>query len=545
MKNLNFKILERYIYMLVLLLNLIPLLVVQFFPTVDGPAHLYNANIINSLLFENHSNINTFFSFNAEPVPNWTGHAILAFFSLFLPSFLAEKALLLIYMIGLPLAFRGLIRTVAPERIWWSYFIFPFTYSLVFFFGFYNFSFSLIFLLLTLNFWIKQEHYSFSFKFLMSLFFLIAATYFSHIFVFGILLFLLGLHVAIQAVFSWLESKESLKSVFQNASKRAAILLISSVLPLVLFAQYFLSRPHLGQDVYLQTSELVDWLRNMRPIIALHFNHEEPYTTTIAYVLLALTCVAIFNSANNIFKQLTSSKTDFKNWFLSNAKVPVFWLMAALLMLFFYFKFPDSDGYAGFITIRLGMLFFLFYVLWLASQKISVWIGFLSVLIVLFCNFKLNSFYLEETKRHNEVAQDIYRAASFIETNSIVLPIDYSADWFDIHFSNYMGIDKPMVILENYECNHGYFPLVWNETLMPSTLLGNLSKTDLPCVHLKQNLKNNTDAVSVDYVLILGDLGTSTETCHQKIEAVLNDQFTEIYGTSNCKLFRFNREILP
>ncbi len=545
MKDLNFKIVEKYIFVLILLLNLIPIFSGKFFPTVDGPAHLYNANVINSLLFENHSNLNIFFSYNAEPVPNWTGHVLLAFFSLLLPGFLAEKALLIIYMVGLPLAFRGLIRTVAPNRIWWSYFIFPFTYSLVFFFGFYNFCFSLIFMLLTLSFWIKQENHTFSFKFILSLFFLIVATYFSHIFVFGILLFLLGLHIFIQAIFSWLESRKSLKSVFQNASKHAAILLIPSVLPLILFAKYFLSRPHLGQDVYLQTSELLDWLRNMRPIIALHFNQEEAYTSIIAYVLFVLTCIAIFNSVNLMFQKLTSAQADFKNWFLTNARGPVFWLMATVITLFFYFKFPDSDGYAGFITIRLGMLFFLFYIVWLSSQKISFWIGFSSVLIVLFCNFKLNSFYIEETKRHNKVAKDIYRAASFVEPNSLVLPIDYSDDWFDIHFSNYIGIDKPMVILENYECNHGYFPLVWNEALMPSTLLGDLSKADLPCIHLKENLKSNTNAVPVDYVLILGDLGTNIETCHQKIEAVLKEHFTEIYGTKNCKLFQFNNIKIP
>jgi hypothetical protein len=540
MKKMNLKILEKYIFILIVLLNLIPILSGKFFPTVDGPAHLYNAKLITYLLFENHANLETFFSFNSEPVPNWTGHLILTFFSSFLPGFLAEKMMLLLYMIGFPFAFRALVRTIAPQHIWSSYLIFPFTYSLVFFFGFYNFSFSLIFLLITLNYWIKHDTRGFTKKSVFILFLLILASYFSHIFVFGILLFSIGLHIGHKAIFQWMEKQQFVRTIFIDALKKAGILLIASGLPLILFAQYFLLRPNLHQDVFYETHVLIDWLKNMRPIIALHFDNEENYTKILAWLYLALTIIALFIWLNGLRKAFGASQS-MRHVLIKSTKSSGFWLLAALFMLFLYFKLPESDGYGGFISIRLGMLFFLFYALWLATQKMPVFIGVLAALIVLFCNFKLNFFYLEETRKHNQIAVECHRAADFIEPNSIVLPIDASDDWFDIHLSNYLGVDKAMVILENYECNHGYFPLVWNKQKMPTTVLGTLTPDDLPCVHLKHGFSSATK--SVDYVFVLGDLRTEND-CHNKIQNVINEQFSLVYSTENCALFRLNEKEL-
>ena len=108
---LNIKLLkidkiEKWIFLLMTGINLFPVLIFKFFPTMDGAAHLYNSNLIGSLLFESNPQLNSFFCFNPEPVPNWTGHLFLSVFNCFLPAFIAEKVLLIFYFIGLPYAFR-------------------------------------------------------------------------------------------------------------------------------------------------------------------------------------------------------------------------------------------------------------------------------------------------------------------------------------------------------------------------------------------------------------------------------------------------------
>ena len=127
-----FSTIEKYFFLIVTILNLIPVLSGKFFTTLDGAAHLYNSNLINILLFENNIDLQNFFVLNHEPVPNWTGHFILSFFNYFFPAFIAEKILVLLYLIGLPYSFRRLIKTISPDNYLLSYFIFPFSYSLFF-----------------------------------------------------------------------------------------------------------------------------------------------------------------------------------------------------------------------------------------------------------------------------------------------------------------------------------------------------------------------------------------------------------------------------
>jgi len=133
--KLNLKLIEKFLFLIVVLLNIIPVLSYTYFPTMDGPAHLYNSNLITHLLFEDNQQLHEFYKLNTIAVPNWIGHFILSFFNLFLPAFLAEKILLLIYFVGLPYSFRRLIITINPKAVFVSYFIFPFTYSFLFFIG--------------------------------------------------------------------------------------------------------------------------------------------------------------------------------------------------------------------------------------------------------------------------------------------------------------------------------------------------------------------------------------------------------------------------
>jgi len=131
--NLTFsKKAEAVIFFIVTLLNLYPVLSNQYFPTLDGAAHLYNANIIKELILHPEGAFANYFEFNSSPVPNWTGHFILTFFRFIFPAFLAEKCLLIIYLVGLPYAFRSLVKRLNPKNALGAYFIFPFCYTSIF-----------------------------------------------------------------------------------------------------------------------------------------------------------------------------------------------------------------------------------------------------------------------------------------------------------------------------------------------------------------------------------------------------------------------------
>ena len=147
-------------------------------------------------------------------------------------------------------------------------------------------------------------------------------------------------------------------------------------------------------------------------------------------------------------------------------------------------------------------------------------------------------FYYTEIKKNNEIVMDLYSASVFVEPNSIVLPFDFSENWLHMHHSNYLGVDKSVVILENYECDKDYFPLKWNFESMPKVLLGQASPDDVSCVNWKLNWEN--EPVSANYVLIIGDLNNKNEECHSKIKEILEKEFTLKFKSISCELYEWN-----
>lgn len=61
----------------------------------------------------------------------------------------------------------------------------------------------------------------------------------------------------------------------------------------------------------------------------------------------------------------------------------------------------------------------------------------------------------------NANAKTINETANHISDNPTVLPVNLSDNGLQPHFSNYLDIDKPMIILENYEANVPWFLLQW------------------------------------------------------------------------------------
>lgn len=531
--DIKFNKTEKYFFLLATLLNLVPVLVGQFFPTMDGAAHLYNSNLINALIFNANSNLHDFFIFNHEPVPNWSGHIILTFFNLFLPAFIAEKILLLFYLIGLPYAFRGLIKEIHPEGILVSYFIFPFTFSFLFILGFYNFSLAILFMIITLRFYMRNEEQMFSIKNSFILFIFINLTYFSHIFVFALLLLFLGVQILYKLAINLIQNSVPFRKEFNLALRKTGILFLSALFPLILFINYFYIRQDSGANNFLETSELLSWLKNIRPIIALSIPSEEVFTKKILYLIVFVFALALFDRIRTFIK--SGGEPSLKTKFRNIIKVSDFWLIITVIILLLYFVLPDSNSSAGYVSIRLGLIFFIILTIWLACQKYQKWLIIPVVAAVLFLNLKLNIYYSKSMKELNKIAINCNAASSYIPENSIVLPLRYSDLWLAGHYSNYLGIDKPMIILENYECGTGYFPLKWNNDSIPNTLLGNIESNKISCLQWRSNSENKSERI--DYVFILGNLDMKSDSCSLIVKTHILENYKLIYHNENCELY--------
>jgi hypothetical protein len=140
------KIKETQVFYSVLGINLLLLALVKFCPSMDGPAHLYNSNIIYNLTKGDCHVLSDFFTINKLLIPNWTSHFILSSLYFIFPGWLAEKTLFMLYLIGMAISFRLLLKQLCPSNLYLSIFIFPFMYSFLFHLGFYNYCISFIFL---------------------------------------------------------------------------------------------------------------------------------------------------------------------------------------------------------------------------------------------------------------------------------------------------------------------------------------------------------------------------------------------------------------
>lgn len=524
---------ERLIFFIIIGLNLIPVFSGKFFPSMDGASHLNNSHIIKELLFGSNNFLNDFFVFNPEPVPNWIGHFLLVFFKLFLPSYLAEKALLLIYFIGLPIAFRALIKIISPKNIIYSYFIFPFTYSAVFLFGFYNFSIAIIFFIITLNYWIIIERKKITIKKMVILFLLVTATYFSHIFMFALLLMSIALYVIISRLSEYINSPKEFKRIFSSFLKATFAVVAASTIPLSLFLFYVISRDSLQNNSVVPIEELISWIKNIRPIIAYNPPLEEAFTTKIFYVIATLVAIGVYLELNKLFSTKFSKKTLVST--ILSVNNPWFFIFSIVLIMYFYLNIADDADAGGFFKVRLGLLFFILLIIWTSTLKVSKWMNIVAVSIVIFFHFKLNNYYSTVIKELDLQATECYKAAEFIPENSVVLPLDYSNHWLQGHFSNYLGADKSLVILENYECSKGYFPLLWNEEKYPNFLLSGKNPDEIECLWWKTDSENNPK--NIDYVFVLGDLSTIYDAC---VQTNILYKYEKVYQGSNCAVFKVN-----
>lgn len=511
---------EPWFFYLLMVLNLVPGFYRKILPSMDGGAHLYNAQLIRSLIFNSDSIVHQFFKLNPEIVPNWSGHFILSLLGLFLPAFIAEKTLLTLYLIGLPIVFRRLIKTLSPQNIWISYFVFLFTYHFLFLLGFYNYSIALILLFITLNYWVINLHQSYSISKFLYLFLLITLTYLSHIFVFAFLLFILGVYLFFATVFS---TQNSTKAKLNFLIKKSLFLVLAALLPLIFFVLYFYYRPSSGMAFYESTNTLFWWIIDTRPWIVYDYHREAIINRVSGGIILLLFLILLIN-------RVLKYKKNQDSWI----KINDFLFLIALVSLLLFFILPDSDGQAGFVSVRFGFLFIVFLILGLTTSNYPKLVKVIALLLILVTAFVHNFGFNKTVKDQYKIVKSIVQASNYIQPNKVVLPINFSKNWLSGNFSNYLGIDKPMVILHNYEASTGYFPVLWNNTKMPNTLLGELSKIT-NCLNWPNNYFNGK--YSIDYVFILIDYKDEELKCIQPIETLVNQYYNLIYHDDYCLLF--------
>lgn len=469
---------EPYLFLLVVIVFCAPILLSYRFITLDGPAHLYNSKLVFQLLFNEKSVVNTFFTFNNFPNPNYLYHALATFFFLFFDDICVEKIIAIAYVFLFCYGFRQIVKNVRSSKTL-SYLVFPFVYSFTLLIGFYNFSFSLAFL-----FWfialISKTTFSFSRKNIVVLFVLYAALYFSHLMVFFVA-------VLIAIVFLLLEFLNNKKEKQKN------FFLLIPALPFLAMGLWFIiSHANHESPQYLSFNELKNWLIDGRDIICRDYTNELFFARAINYLIIVLLLVNLLIIVRN------KNKANLKTILFSKQSL---FLGGVIFSLFLFFIVPNNLVSGGYLTVRLLLFFHLFAVLFIlfSSNKNSILNKIISIAVFVIAIIMLIIVTQQSIDLGNDY-KDYTEVNNSIKEQSVVLPIDYSNNWLNSNYGCYIGSAKNVAVLDNYEASTVHFPLVWKKNnLIPVTHMKDYGIIYNPSLNiLAYEAKTN---IRIDYVV--------------------------------------------
>ncbi|MBN1144114.1 MAG: hypothetical protein JXA72_06815 [Bacteroidales bacterium] len=529
---------EPYLFWILLLAGTIPLLAFRHFVTLDGPAHVYNAQLIKEIWFGGQSLISDLFRVNDFPVPNWSGHLMMALLNLVLPGYLSEKALLLFYFILTPLFYRKFMLQFYPENKLLTYFMLIFVHHHNLYFGFWNMSIGLTFLFITAYYYAKYGN-RISLPHVVVLMLLLVALYFSHVLM--LLVTLLFLAATLVLLVQTEKTARGLKIVnLHEIRQRFVILFLAAIPVLILSGIYFLNIDSVEKGTRMTTGELLRYLTTVRPLLTFCFCDS---WIRITHILLAFFGFLIMgNLYLFLMSRYRKGQNELHPGFVS--KQSVVWLAISVVFLALFFIIPNSI----LMTERLIVLFYLFFVIWLGSLKYPKPVRMFALVVVLFVHGFFISRHYQSFYHLSKDVDKIVKASEKIDCNSMVLTLNYSDNWLHSHISGYLGVGKNQVtVLENYEAALKWFPVQWRTDVYQTNRLiawgvdnkqialdFYLNDAAPGCFSL---LRTNGEPERIPYVFVMGDIEQKSDSLTLGIKKILEQSYAEVGHDNFFRLF--------
>ncbi len=534
----RFNIYEPYLFWILLLAGTIPLLSFRHFVTLDGPAHLYNAQLIREIWSGNHSLISDLFRVNEFPVPNWSGHFMMALMNLVLPGYLSEKALLLFYLVLTPLFYRKFMLLFYPENKLITYFMLIFVHHHNLYFGFWNMSVGFTFLFIAAYYFVKYCS-RIRLTHLIVLMFLLLALYFSHVLVLFVALLFLAVTLVLLAQTERTSGGLKINNLHE-IRQRLVFLFLASIPVLILSIIYFLNIDSVEKGTRMALSELVRYLITIRPLLTFCLCDS---WIKVTHVLLAFFGIMILGSLYLLIRSYhRTGKNESHQVHVS--KQSLVWLLISVVFLVLFFLVPNSI----LMTERLIVLFYLFFIIWLGSLKYPKLLRWSALVVVFFVHGFFIVGHFRSLYQLSKDVDQIVQASEQIKPNSMVLTLNYSDNWLHSHISGYLGAGKNQVaVLENYEAALKWFPVQWRTDVYQTNRLISwdvdnkqialdfyLNQEDPECFSI---LKTNGKPERIPYVFVMGDFKQRNDRLTLGIKQILGQSYIEVGHDNFFRLY--------
>ena len=426
-------------YGLLTLIYVLPVWLITYFPSQDGPCHLYNAFILNHYNDPNYT-FKQFYDIRYSLIPNWTSHALLALFLQFTTPLGAEKLLLTGYIILMATALLYLTTAVQKDAKPLAFLGFPFIYNGLFVMGFYNYVLGIGLMLISIGYWWRNVQDS-GRKTILILGILMLLLYFTHPLALSLAMF----SILMITLFNLTNRSITLK--------QALLSLTPFLIPTTLLLCHMEGGPWQWGDWTFNRLLMFFWENGS---LVYHSPRQMMPARILTWTFSAL-----------VFYSLMKEHVFQKGlWFNPRRSPKDFFFFLSLAFLMFYFIFPDRMSGGAVIKGRLSFLPFLIIIPWISWKMPTALKNLVGALLMVLAVAYVGQASVYHKRLSSEL--EIYMSgANVIKPNSVILPLCFDAvgsgsiiGTFQ-HPAGYYGCLAGGIDLGNYEAGTGHFPTVF------------------------------------------------------------------------------------
>ena len=507
---------ERNVYWVMAIISLIPVCLTKYIGSLDGPSHLHVSNVINGLITGNQT-IKEFFQFTSPIIGNVSGIYLLAIFNMWLPAWLAEKLLILTYLIGFYAAFRYLILSINSKPGFLSLLIFPFAYNSLFMLGYYNFSFGLVLMMVIAGFWVRYYRKPvFMVYLVMAL--LLTFLYYTHLVMFVFTLVVIGL-------FTFGMFTRDIGAGKPHAIRTFLVRgagLVAGALPGLVMGMLYMKMIPESTSAPAQPFDHWQYIIKFQHLVGFDHTTEDTLGSIVFLALVGAIVIILSIKLFSVFvRKSTHSATSF------NVDI---WLIIAIAFIALFFLVPNIMS----LKVRLIVAFSLILITWIAVQKVPVVVSLLISGVVLFAGFRYQQIHVEHYRESQKMIKQIVQLEEFLSENETIATFNYSENWLFYNFSHYVGIEKNIIDLRAAAISP-LFAVNWKKN-KPFTYIGARNAALFIDTSNSQYSKKNSIAT---HVIILGYREFARVSEFDKYALIINRDYILIYESPDKMLAVF------
>ena len=445
---------ERALFWLLIGFCVAPVWSMQYLPTQDGPSHVYNAVMLRDFARGGGAVFRRFFEINPRLSPNLLGHYLMAALMFLVSPWTAEKILVSLCVVLLPLSARYAAGRVDRRGTIFAFLIFPLIYSRLLNKGLYNNCLALPLYFYFVGYWISRSG-RFNARSALGLLGLSLLLYFSHA---------VALLEAYMTVGLW------------------------SVGVLVMDARAG-RRPGMWRRMVLPLAALAPSLLLTKVFFDGEASQAMGHTfRNLVISLVRFDCLISYRKSETIWSMsvlglfLMLGMAGLWRMFCRKAVRDDLLLLGVVATVVCYFITPNNAAGGGLISARLLLFIALAAVPWLACTPLPAVArlivgGASAALCVVFVGT-----YTFRNQQFNAYLDEYALCAAHIPPGSTLLPICISDHGIGadgkalsilpgvrvfLHASSRIAVERGLIDLSNYEAMEDYFPIRFRVNLSP------------------------------------------------------------------------------